>query len=124
MAEFAARILKLVSEPDYKPITLKAMSRRFEVDPDDYADFRATVKGLVKEGKLDLAKDKKLRRPEQSGLIVGLFRRSSKGFGFVRPHKSAERSPTRSISRPRPVATPPAATRWPSRSPSDRGGRG
>ena len=65
MAEFAARILKLVSEPDYKPITLKAMSRRFEVDPDDYADFRATVKGLVKEGKLDLAKDKKLRRPEQ-----------------------------------------------------------
>ena len=32
MAEFAARVLKLVAEPDYKPITLKAMSRRFEVD--------------------------------------------------------------------------------------------
>ena len=67
MAEFAARILKLVSEPDYRPITLKAMSRRFEVGPDDYAEFRATVKGLVKEGKLDLAKDRKLRRPEQGG---------------------------------------------------------
>ncbi len=50
MAEFAARVLKLVSEPDYKPITLKAMSRRFEVDADDYAEFRATVKGLIKEG--------------------------------------------------------------------------
>ena len=40
MPDFAARVLKLVSEPDYKPITLKAMSRRFEVDPDDYAEFR------------------------------------------------------------------------------------
>ena len=32
MAEFADRILELVAQPDYKPITLKAMSRRFEVD--------------------------------------------------------------------------------------------
>ena len=65
MADFAARVLKLVSEPDYKPITLKAMSRRFQVDADDYAEFRATVRGLVKAGKLDLGKDKTLRRPEQ-----------------------------------------------------------
>ena len=86
MADFAESVLKLVAEPDYKPITLKAMSRRFEVSPDDYAEFRATVKRLIKEGKLDLAKDKTLRRPDQAGLIVGLFRRSAKGFGFVRPH--------------------------------------
>src|SRR3954454_9775429 len=91
MADFAARVLKLVSEPDYKPITLKAMSRRFRVDADDYAEFRGTVKGLVKEGKLDLGKDKTLRRPDQSGMVIGLFRRSAKGFGFVRPHSSAAR---------------------------------
>ena len=92
MAEFAARVLKLVSEQDYKPITLKAMSRRFEVDADDYADFRATVKGLIKEGKLELRKDKTLRLPDQKGMIVGLFRRSPKGFGFVRPASSTDRS--------------------------------
>ena len=124
MPDFAARVLKLVSEPDYKPITLKAMSRRFEVDPDDYAEFRATVKRLVKEGKLDLAKDKTLRRPDRAGLVIGVFRRSSKGFGFVRPHKST--SDVRADLHParRPAATPPAATRWPSRSPSGPGGRG
>ncbi len=92
MPDYADRILKLVSEPDYKPMTLKAMSRRFKVAPDDYAEFRATVKRLVKDGKLDLAKDKTLQSPDRAGLVVGVFRRSSRGFGFVRPHAGAERS--------------------------------
>jgi ribonuclease R len=89
MADHADVVLKLVAQPDYKPITLKAMARRLEVPPDDYAEFRATVKRLVKDGKLDLAKDKRLSRPDQTGLVVGVFRRSAKGFGFVRPHHVA-----------------------------------
>jgi ribonuclease R len=92
MPEFAERVLKLVSQPDYKPITLKAMSRRFEVDPDDYAEFRQAVKRLVKEGKLDLGKDKTLRAPNRAVLVVGVFRRSSRGFGFVRPHARGDRA--------------------------------
>ena len=91
MSDFAGRVAELVARPDYKPITLKAMARRFDVPADDYADFRAAVKRLVKEGKLDLAKDKTLRRPEQAGVIVGLFRRSAKGFGFVRPANSTSK---------------------------------
>ncbi len=100
------------------------MSRQFEVAADDYAEFRATVKRLMKEGKLDLAKDKTLRRPDRAGMIVGLFRRSAKGFGFVRPHTVGrqDRPDLHPASRPR--ATPPAATRSPSRSPSDPGARG
>src|SRR5437016_3912936 len=85
MADFAASVLKRVAEPEYKPATLKALSRQFEVAADDYAEFRATVKRLIQEGKLDLAKDKTLRRPDRAGMIVGLFRRSARGFGFVRP---------------------------------------
>ena len=33
MPDFAARVMKLVAEPDYKPITLKAMSRRSRSSP-------------------------------------------------------------------------------------------
>ncbi len=73
------------------------MSRRLEVAPDDYPEFRATVKGLIKEGRLDVAKDKTLRLPGATatanapGTVIGLFRRSSKGFGFVRPHHVTEK---------------------------------
>ena len=92
MSDFADRVVRLVAQPEYKPITLKAMARLLEVPADDYAEFRSSVKQLVKEGKIDLAKDKRLRRPDQAGLIVGVFRRSAKGFGFVRPPTSAEKT--------------------------------
>ena len=86
MAEFAERVVALLAEASYRPITLKGISRRLEVPPVDYAEFRSAVKGLIREGKLHLARDKTISRPDQSGMIVGLFRRSAKGFGFVRPH--------------------------------------
>ncbi len=92
MDDHAARVLALVAEPDYEPITLKAMARRFRVPEDAYPGFRNAVKGLIKADKLDVAKDKTLRKAELSGTVVGTFRRSSKGFGFVRPEKSTTKA--------------------------------
>src|SRR5918998_2930593 len=89
MRDYETEVLALVSGPDYKPMTLKAMSRHFHVGVDDYAAFRATVKGLIRQGRLDLGKDKRLSKPHEKGALLGVFRRTSKGFGFVRPHPSA-----------------------------------
>ncbi len=94
MSHFADQVLGLLNRADYKPITLKAISRRFEVEPEQYAEFRSAVKALIKEGRIDLAKDKTLNHPAASGAIIGVFKRSSKGFGFVRPHHSTEKSDT------------------------------
>jgi ribonuclease R len=87
MADFEDKVLGLVSRPDYEPITLKAMSRRLKVGTDLYADFRSAVKDLVRAGRLDLGKDKTLSKPSEKGTITGTFRRTAKGFGFVRPQK-------------------------------------
>lgn len=88
MSHYEDKILGLVTRIDYKPLTLKAMSRRFQVGPEEYAEFRATVKKLAKSGRLEINKDKSLSKPTESGTVLGTFRRSSKGFGFVRPAKS------------------------------------
>src|SRR5436305_1840552 len=87
-----ARVLAHVADPDNKPLTLKAMARKFGVPEDEYPAFRNVVKGMVKSGKLDVAKDKTLRKAEISGTITGTFRRSSKGFGFVRPTGTSQKS--------------------------------
>jgi ribonuclease R len=103
MTEFAQAVLKLIALPKYTPISAKRMARQLQVATEDYPEFRKAVKRLVKEGKLDLAKDKTLRQPDRAGLIVGLFRRTAKGFGFVRPHSSDARIDQ--------IYIPPEATR-------------
>ena len=124
MSHYADKVLGLVGRADYKPITLKAMSRRFEVGPDDYAEFRSAVKGLVSEGRLDLAKDKTLSKPERARGDHRRLQAVVEGVRVRPPAQVDRRSRTRSSSRPRPAATPPAATRSSSRSPSGPRGRG
>ena len=68
MDDHAARVLALVSEPEYSPLTLKAMARHFKISDDDYPGFRNAVKGLIKAGKLDLAKNKTIRKGAWTGL--------------------------------------------------------
>jgi ribonuclease R len=88
MSDFADRVLAYVSGAEYRPKTAKALAKYFKVDADDYPEFRLAVKRLIKEGKLDVSKDKTIRRPEREAGIIGTFRRSSRGFGFVRPLKA------------------------------------
>jgi ribonuclease R len=94
MDDHAARVLAFVIELDYEPLTLKAMSRHFKISEADYPAFRNAVKGLIKAGKLDLAKNKTIRKGggPASGTITGTFRRNSKGFGFVRPSGSTDKA--------------------------------
>ncbi len=94
MDDQATRVLGLIAGDDYVPMTLKAMARHFRVSDDDYPAFRDEVKGLIKSGRLDMAKNKTIRKGggPSSGTINGTFRRSAKGFGFVRPANSLDKS--------------------------------
>ncbi len=83
------KVLDLVAAADYKPLTLKAISRRLGIAAEDYSSFRSAVKGLLKDGRLEIGKDKRLSKPHTKGMIIGTFRRSAKGFGFVRPPQVA-----------------------------------
>jgi ribonuclease R len=91
MDDLSARVLELVARPDYEPMTLKALARHFRVSEDDHAEFRAMVKRLVKDGRLEVGKKKTLRAAEAENTIVGTYRRMAKGFGFVRPSKATSR---------------------------------
>ena len=55
------------------------------VPEDEYPAFRDMVKGMLKSGKLEIAKDKTLRKAELSGTVTGTARASARA--------SAPRSP-------------------------------
>jgi ribonuclease R len=96
--DYESRVMGAVSLPEYRPKTVKALSRELEIPADEYPEFRRTVKGLVKAGRLVLARDKTLEKASEAakkataGAIIGTFRRTAKGFGFVRPHGANDRA--------------------------------
>ena len=92
MDDHASRLLDAVSKPGYEPLTIKALARDLKVSEGEYPAFRATVKGLLKAGRLELGKHKGLRPGDPKRAISGTFRRTSKGFGFVRVSRESERS--------------------------------
>ena len=90
MDDLTRRVIDHVNGPEYKPATAKAIAKRLGVAADDYAEFKGVVKAILKSGGLALAKDKTLSRPEPGaakGTLVGTYKRSAKGFGFVKPSK-------------------------------------
>ncbi|WP_152049762.1 ribonuclease R [Tautonia marina] len=96
--DYESRVIGAVSRPDYQPMTVKALFRSFKLAPDEYTEFRKAAKRLVRRGTLVLAKDKTLEKPAVAatkgakGAIIGTFRRTSKGFGFVRPLGATDRA--------------------------------
>ena len=50
--------------PEFTALPGVINGRRFKVAVEDYPEFRAAVKGLVKQGQLEVAKDKTLRKPD------------------------------------------------------------
>jgi ribonuclease R len=86
MSDHHDQILVAVSRRNYQPVKAKALARRLGVSETDYRDFRRALKDLLRQGRLELGKNQTIRPAPPHGTAVGVFRRTSSGFGFVRPH--------------------------------------
>jgi ribonuclease R len=77
-------ILAAIADPRYKPLKPKALARKLRID--DYDAFKFAVRKLIKQGRLELGKSQTIQRAGPLGTVIGIFRKTSGGFGFVRPH--------------------------------------
>ena len=85
MPSFEEQILAEVSRKSYAPLKPKALARKLGVPLDDYRDFRSVLKELLRDGRLELAKNHTLRLAAPHGTVVGTFRSTTKGSAYVRP---------------------------------------
>jgi ribonuclease R len=85
----AHEILSYVRREGYQPLKLKALARKLEVPNPDYREFRDLVKGLIRQGRLELGKNQTVRQADPHGTVTGVFRGIRAGGGFVRPHIEA-----------------------------------
>lgn len=90
-----ARILKELRERSRKPPTARGLWKLSGLFADDYPEFKRIIKHMLDEGTIVRRSDRALlvagsddgSSPASTagkGVIVGVFRRNRKGFGFVR----------------------------------------
>lgn len=88
--ELAAKIIRLVHSPDYRPVKPRQIVTLIGASDDQYREVRRTVKALVLEGQLIYGGNHLVLSPTaatgHSSTIRGTFRHAAGGFGFVRPN--------------------------------------
>lgn len=77
------KILAMVSDHQYRPMTIDEMAQVLGVEKQDKKLLRNTVEGLLKEGALLKIKKEKIVLPERYGVYVGRIDVNKRGFGFV-----------------------------------------
>ncbi len=80
------QILSAVARKNYQPLKPKALARKLGLSAKEYSQFRWTLRELTKQGRLVIGKNHTVRPTPPHGTVTGIFRRTSAGFGFVRPH--------------------------------------
>jgi ribonuclease R len=83
--QYEDQILKAVSRKSYSPLKPKALARSLGLSSAEYRDFKQALKKLINEGRLELGRNDTIRPAPTAGSIVGTFRRTSLGHGYVRP---------------------------------------
>ncbi|MFO8013500.1 MAG: ribonuclease R [Phycisphaerae bacterium] len=89
-------ILKTMRSHRYHPMRLRRLARFFDVAEDDYGEFRALVKQLLREGEIHEVRGKlrvpRRKRPRKKGdrTVEGRFSLSQRGFGFVEPEEEED----------------------------------
>ncbi len=107
-ADLASAILSHVSSPNYRPVKPRVIAKQLGLDSDQRDELKRTIKRLVKKGQLaygsnhliapvqaaksatvkkaTAGKPTAQKRRGDGQDLVGVFRRTGAGHGFVRPH--------------------------------------
>jgi ribonuclease R len=86
MADWSAHILTALAKKSYQPLKPKALARKLGVPASQYGAFREALRELMKQGRVETGKSQTVRPVRPHGTVTGIYRRTSTGLGFVRPH--------------------------------------
>lgn len=86
MPNFTDQILTTVARKTYVPLKPKALARKLNVPSKQYGEFRKALRELVKQGRIEIGKNHGVRNARPHGTVTGIYRRTSTGSGYVRPH--------------------------------------
>jgi len=88
-ADLERAVLKLISRPGYRPVKPQVIAERLKVPKNQAAEVTRTIKRLVARGQLNYGPGRAVEPVDpaspKGNRVVGVFRRTDAGYGFVRP---------------------------------------
>jgi ribonuclease R len=97
MSDFETQILTTIAKKSYQPLKPKALARKLAVPKSQYGKFRAALRELLRHGRAEIGKHQTVRQCQPHGTVTGIFRRTSTGLGFVRPHPLLDQGITAAV---------------------------
>lgn len=76
-------VMDFIESPMYVPMKVKELAVFFNIEKERRPELDEVLKELLLEGKLEITKRGKYRKPETK-ILIGEFTANQKGFGFVR----------------------------------------
>ena len=89
MNELKQRIVKLVNDDKYLPMTMNELLIKLELD--NMHELKKVINELADEMYVIITKKDRIISPNQAGVFVGKFIHHRKGFGFIQSDKEDER---------------------------------
>jgi ribonuclease R len=86
MPNLEEQILATLSRKSYQPLKAKALARKLGIPSAQYTLFRQTLRELLRQHRIEVGRNHTVRPVQPHGTITGIYRRTSTGIGFVRPH--------------------------------------
>lgn len=87
-------ILDWVRRPGYQPVKPRVIAKQLKLDKDQVADAKKAIKRLIKKGLLSWGSNHLVQPADPAkphgNRVVGNFRRTQSGYGFVRPSVTVE----------------------------------
>lgn len=84
------RILSLLAQKDYVPLSAENLQRHLRVTPDREPEFHRTIRKLERDGKIALIKNSRYTLTSDADLIPGRIRMNRAGKGFLAPDDSTQ----------------------------------
>lgn len=93
-AELQQRILELVNSPDYQPAKPRVIAKRLRLSAEQAEGIKRVVKRMARQGLLVYGGNRVVQPIKAAAAmprnrVIGVFHRTQKGFGFVRPRSGS-----------------------------------
>ncbi len=83
------QIIAFLSEPNYRPIDVSALSKKLGIGKKGASKFQAAVDELVQAGRIREGKKGRLQLKTAEGFVTGVVKKISSGSAFLIPHETS-----------------------------------